>query len=994
MKQLKVYRSSAGSGKTFNLVKHYLSILLQAESPYVFKEVLAITFTNKAAQEMKDRILDELQIMIYDIDSSDMLKLIAKEISISEQSLMLKCKSIYSKIIHNYSDFNVMTIDRFTNSIINAFSKELNLLPSYEIILDEKEFLSEAVSLFVDESSEDEKFLKLVFNIIDDAISQGLNTDIEKQLNQLEKILVQHQQKIKHYDQFFLQNIRTHLFNKIKGVKADIISHLDKINQLVIQNQVLESWSPYGRLSKILKLKDQIVDIDIEFVIQFSDWIEENKLFKKSLSNSDQIVSNAFQNLAKPVFLKLINKLKTYIKTRELSKLFVPFLMVNSLYYKLRELKKEQNVIFISDFNTLISDIIQNEPAGFIFERIGSRFNHVLVDEFQDTSILQWHNLVPLIHESISNGGANLIVGDAKQAIYRWRDGDVQQFMDLPQLPSLENRLEYESLFKYGFDLGYLGTNWRSTSSIINFNNTLFGEVSQQFDSNYIKEVFFKSKQYVHRKDIGSVDVNLNEISLVDYLDENIKKITELGYQYSDITILVRTSKDGLEMANLLHRLNLPYISEDSIYLFNSVQFKLLYFCLRYFETRNNDDFNLFHHYLSNFKNEKKNNQKSFLSSQFDQYLNLKDINKLDFIFSILNLSKSDAFIDCFYDQFYHYIIAKKHSIYGFLELIWNESKKISVDNSNSNAIQILTIHKSKGLEFPVVILPKGIWSTQANMNQPFIWVDGIQIDETEFDYFIAKMNRKVLTSIDKKVIYDNEEQLNILDDLNLYYVAFTRAVDHLFVNFSGKVKNGDVSDLLIKCIKNHQSYNEKDLRLFEGNLEKYDRKIKKPFKKTISISECTLFRFKENYKLTTDKKPNFGSVFHQIISKVYSNFNDGFNFATELKELGKITQEEYEKSLSYLDKLSESNRFSFVFEDHPIIYNEKEIVNNKGEILRLDRIFFDQEFWWIIDYKTAKKVSSDIKQVESYVHDLNEMGYKKVKGLIIYLPSLEVIHV
>ena len=150
------------------------------------------------------------------------------------------------------------------------------------------------------------------------------------------------------------------------------------------------------------------------------------------------------------------------------------FLMVNSLYSKLKELKTEQNIILISDFNTLISDIINNEPAGFIFERIGSRFNHVLVDEFQDTSVLQWHNLVPMIHESISNGGENLIVGDAKQAIYRWREGDAQQFMDLPKLLSLENRIEYETLFEYGFELGYLDTNWRSTSSVVKFNNTIF----------------------------------------------------------------------------------------------------------------------------------------------------------------------------------------------------------------------------------------------------------------------------------------------------------------------------------------------------------------------------------------------------------------------------------------------------------------------------------------------------------------------------------------
>ena len=178
-------------------------------------------------------------------------------------------------------------------------------------------------------------------------------------------------------------------------------------------------------------MKENLVEVDIEFIIQYTGWVDENKLFKKNLSKTDQVSVNNFLKIAGPFIYNLLHDLKIYVKYRELTKLFVPFLMVNSLYAKLKELKTEQNIILISDFNVLISDILKNEPAGFIFERIGSRVNHVLVDEFQDTSMLQWHNLVPMIHESISNGGSNLIVGDAKQAIYRWREGDAQQFMNL-----------------------------------------------------------------------------------------------------------------------------------------------------------------------------------------------------------------------------------------------------------------------------------------------------------------------------------------------------------------------------------------------------------------------------------------------------------------------------------------------------------------------------------------------------------------------------------
>ena len=994
MKQLKVYRSSAGSGKTFTLVKHYLTILLKSESPYAFKEILAITFTNKAAQEMKDRILHELQLMINDVDSSDMLSLISQDTSIHVESLRLKCKSIYSKIIHNYSDFNVMTIDRFTNTIINAFSKELDLLPSYDIILDEKEFLSDAVSQFINESSDNKTFLQLVYDIIDDSIKQGLKTDIEKQLNQLEKILVLNQQKIKYYDQEFLRNIRRGLSVKMIELNDVIINQLDHINQAISQYHILENWSPYNRLSKLIKLKENLVEVDIEFIIQYTGWVDENKLFKKNLSKKDQVSVNNFFKIAGPFIYNLLHDLKIYVKYRELTKLFVPFLMVNSLYAKLKELKTEQNIILISDFNVLISDILKNEPAGFIFERIGSRFNHVLVDEFQDTSMLQWHNLVPMIHESISNGGSNLIVGDAKQAIYRWREGDAQQFMNLPKLPSLDNRAEYEPLLEFGFELGYLDTNWRSTSSVINFNNTIFSEVSTLFGIDDVKNVFHQSKQFIHRKEKGSVDINFNDIPLKDYLESCIKSIIDVGYSFSDITILIRSSKDGLEIANALNQLDLPYVSEDSIYLFYSTQFKLLYHCLSYFEFRIKDDLKLFHHHLYVLKGGVDLNSESILNIDFNYYNSLRDYHKLEFILSVLNLTKKDAFIDCFNDQFFQLVVSKKYSIHRFLDIIWDESKKISVDNNDNNAIQILTIHKSKGLEFPVVIMPKGIWSTKSNFNQPFIWVDGVQVDQNEFDYFIAKMNKKLLTALEMKSLYDKEEQMSILDDLNLYYVAFTRAVDHLFIHFSGKSKKRGVSDLLINTIKQQECFNENKSRFFDGVLEKYENEIKTTIKQPYDLGDVSYSTFKVNYTLANEKTLNFGSIFHQIISKVLTDFTDGFNFALELKELSKITLEDYLKCCTFLEKLSNSKELSFVFDDYETLYTEKEILNSKGEILRIDRMFYDQNCWWIIDYKTANKTPSDIEQIETYIDILKEMGYKKVKGLIIYLPQLELIHV
>ena len=233
MKQLVVYRSSAGSGKTFAIVKQYLSILFNSKSYYAFKEILAITFTNKAAQEMKERILNELKQNASSEDPSEMLILIAAENEVSLEELHLKSKIIYSKIIHNYSDFNVMTIDRFTNTVISAFSSELNLMPSYDIVLEEKEFLNDVVSTFIDESTSDEKFTELIFQIIDESIKKGVKTDIEKQLQQLEKILIQNQHKIRVYDYDQLILLRLKLVNQLDVLLSEIISSSKMIKHLL-----------------------------------------------------------------------------------------------------------------------------------------------------------------------------------------------------------------------------------------------------------------------------------------------------------------------------------------------------------------------------------------------------------------------------------------------------------------------------------------------------------------------------------------------------------------------------------------------------------------------------------------------------------------------------------------------------------------------------------------------------------------------------------------
>ena len=993
MKQLVVYRSSAGSGKTFAIVKQYLSILFDSKSYYAFKEILAITFTNKAAQEMKERILSELKNNACSEQPSEMLRLIAAENETSVEDLHLKSKIIYTKIIHNYSDFNVMTIDRFTNTVISAFSSELNLMPSYDIVLEEKEFLNDVVSTFIDESTSDEKFTELIFQIIDESIKKGIKTDIEKQLQQLEKILIQNQHKIKVYDYEQLILLRLKLVNHLDVLQSEIISNVKTIKQLLLTNSILEEWSPYGNISKILSVEEQLHDVDVDFISKLTNWMNEEKLFKKSLSSNDLNAINAIKDELNEMLTLLVSQLTGYVKYSELIKLFVPFMMVNTLYKKLKDVKSQNNVILISDFNALIGDIVKNEPAGFIFERIGSRFNYILVDEFQDTSLLQWNNLIPLIHESISNGGKNLIVGDAKQAIYRWREGHVKQFMDLPNLPNLDGGHEYEPLFQDVYELGYLKSNWRSSKSIVEFNNWLFHEVSKENNFNTIKDAYTESAQHIKRDFEGSVNINLSEISQQEYIKKQIDSVISIGYQYADITILVRTGKDGVEIAKILHELQIPFISDDSIYLFYSVQFKLMFFCFRYFENRDKNDLLLFNYYYNIYKN--KSSQEFSLvpnTNQLEEYTLFQDFQKLDFILSFLGIADKDPHIYSFSDQFYQYVVKDHNTIFRFLDTIWEEAKKINVGSGEINAVQILTIHKSKGLEFPVVILPKATWAKKNNSQQPYVWIDDLTVFEQKFDFFIGQMNRKTLISLGKKSVFEKEEQLVALDNLNLYYVAFTRSADHLFVNMSGKITKGSVTASIVKYVKNHKNYNAQTglFNLGELTIPSHKRKDESTVVVDFQSTKSPVKNL-EN-KFVFENQINFGTLFHQLMSMVHNDFFKAYNHLEYLKNNFKINNEDFDKCKSYLNLLENSKDLSFLFNHGSSHYNEREIITKSGEVKRIDRMIFHNDYWWIIDYKTSSKEASDINQIKSYMNEFEKMGYINVKGMLIYLPSLETI--
>ncbi|MFL2585921.1 MAG: UvrD-helicase domain-containing protein [Parvicellaceae bacterium] len=656
MKGFTVYRSSAGSGKTYTLVKTYLTLLFSINNDYGFKQILGITFTNKAADEMKNRVFEALEAITKEGVNNSLAIEISKENNFKLNEIVHRAENIFYKILHNYADFNLMTIDKFTNKVIRAFANELGLSSSYEVILEEIDFLEQAVSDFVDQSASDSFHLDLIQNLIDESIRQGAQNDIEKQLKKLNKIIFDSDlEQHSLLDEKKLLKLRNHVVSEIKNCENQIKIFCNDGNALILQNSIEISWQSYGRLNKVFDAFNQFQKLNIQELEKWDSWLENDQWFKKSLNSNQLNIITALKPEIESVVNKIIDFAKKWLKLIEVHKFITPFSMVQALINTIEIKKRNNNSILISDFNFLVSDIIKQEPAGFIFERIGSRYQYILVDEFQDTSSMQWENLVPLIHESISSGGKNLIVGDAKQAIYRWRKGNVKQFLDLPYLGDSYLKSNYELLLRSANNSMVLDDNWRSSKNIVEFNKWLFNKVANSTGSQNVIDAYKDVSQNFKRDFDGDVNVILKPkegFDLNNYLKLNIDSVLSIGYQYKDIAILVRSKNDGLKTINSLQEIDIPFISEDSIFLSSSVSYKLIFYGISYFEFNRTKDFKLLLHFLSiYYKNQKNDFEeiKTTLSNlNFDEYHQLFDFQKLHYCSNILKLGSDDPYVEKF----------------------------------------------------------------------------------------------------------------------------------------------------------------------------------------------------------------------------------------------------------------------------------------------------------------------------------------------------------
>ena len=1033
-----IYNASAGSGKTFNLVKEYLKILLTSDSLDSYKKILSITFTNKAVNEMKGRIIEGLHDLTK-LDSATginpLLELIKKETALTNEQIQLKSVSILKSILINYASFEVSTIDKFTQKIIRNFAYEIKLPVNYEVEIKAQDLLEEATAKLISQAGKDKELTRVLINFSFEKSANDKSWDIEYDLNNISKLLLNenHFEQINELHEKSLvdfENLKKEIDDSKVKIEYEIINAAETCLQLIYLKTLEDTDFLSQALPKHLKkIKNK------NFNSLYSSHLEVNikngYLYKKSLDADKKNIIDSIKNELLTSFIgikKNVYKLKFYQNIEANNR---PLSILKYINSELDIIKKERNVILISEFNKIVNNQIKNQPALFVYEKIGVKYKHFFIDEFQDTSMLQWDNLIPLIENSLSSEESSLTIsGDIKQAIYRWRGGEPEQLLKL---------CNNNTAFFIESNVIPLKTNYRSKNEIVKFNNSFFNHIGERvLTSDNHKSIYTNCIQETNNNIGGYVGLNiLNPTDLLSKEESYNLKIKQIiedslksDYSLKDICILVRTNSQGIEISDYLNSEDIEIISSETLLLNRSAEVKFIIEVLKFCSNSNLENSKLD---IINFLHEQHNLDIS--KHGFIKSLILK--NKIDFfkelnnykiyfdytlltksslyeaieyiIFSFNLCNKSNSYIQYFLDFAYDYSNKNFASILDFVN--YYESKKDSlsiVAPVGSNAVYIMTIHKAKGLEFPIVIYAYADIDIYKEKDAKE-WYPVASDEFNEFNSLLLNFNKdfEYFGSIGKS-IYDKHLNDQELDNVNLLYVALTRAQNELHVictnssNSKGEENINKYSGMLINYLKKN-NYWESNKELFEFGLKTENNVVNK--KSSTLLIEDFIINPKEIHRINIDAKSamvwgtnvekatNDGNLLHEIMAHINSKL-DLDVVLQKLCENGTLDLKLKEKYNNLIDDILEHKELKQYYSSDLLSFNEKEILIRNGNSIRVDRIVFTSASdVCIIDYKTGRVKKEDYNQLNNYEKILSEMGYQvKNKIIINTVNELEVI--
>ncbi len=1039
-----VYNASAGSGKTFTLVKEYLKILLQSDNPYLFQKILAITFTNKAAGEMKERVLKNLLNFSTNDStdiSNDMLQLMINETGLDKEQIRIKSNRILQNILHKYSDFHIKTIDSFTNKLIKSFAFDLGMSLDFEVELDTDSILKETIDVIISKIGIEKELTDILVEFSIQKTLEDKSWDISKELFEISRLLLNenHANEIQKLEGKSLSDFKS-LEKKLKKKQKEIENKLVYFGQKglnLIEEQGID-YKDFYRSQFPVFFQNLIKDLSkIAFnkEASFSKNIEAQIFYPKSKSAEVKSKIDGILNS----LLNLYNESKKVFSTYSLNNLIlknlIPLAIINAINKALEEIKSNNNIRLNAEFNQVISKHLREQPAAFIYEKIGAKYKHFFIDEMQDTSVLQWENLIPLIDNALSEEKSSLlIVGDAKQAIYRWRGGRAEQFINL----STEGELWSNNPFQINKKLNNLNTNFRSYSEIIDFNNKLFTHISNYFQKEaYLNLYKIGNNQNLNKKIGGYVQLSFTdecknaEDKDVIFPQEVYKIILDLDKQFdrNEICILVRKKDQGIAIAKYLSEKKVDIVSSETLLIKNNAKVSFIINMLGYLNENDNNDakFDVLEFLYNHLKiNEEKHQfiselihleaNEFFTSLQnYQIYFSAQNFYQSPFYESIEEIirsfkltKESNAYIQFFLDFVFEFNQRKSQNNIEFLEY-WSQKKETLsiVSSENLNAVQIMTIHKSKGLEFPVVIFPYdlNIYYQRA----PKAWYKNLDKDEfNNFDSILVNSSSSI-EHIEKtgKEIFDIQQEELELDNFNLLYVTLTRAKEQLYIlseNKNAKDKLKWYSHFFIDFLKTSKIW-EDGKNIYEFG-HKQRKSVKDENDVKTEIQKDFISTTWQDHQINivansallweTDRGDaiRFGNLIHEMMSSIYAEDDVKKTLLRSINR-GLLEEGDRKKIEELIMELISHQKLRAYFQKDGNVLNEREILTDDKRILIPDRLIFDENRVTIIDYKTGKPEKKHEQQIEKYALALQKINFDICEKLLVYIDDgIEVITV
>ena len=1066
---LKIVKASAGSGKTFLLVLEYLKLILTTRANY--RQVLAITFTNKATAEMKERILKQLWIFARG-DSSEYLDLLMEQTGKQESFLRQKAKSVLEHILFDFNRFYVSTIDRFTQRILKSFYREMKINPGLLVETDTDLLLSEAVDRLISNAGEKPALFKWLTDFVEDKMESGKSFSIEKDLFALGNELFREtlQSAIDDLEQFFREgnNSRTYrdkLYSIIRAYEKQLKEQAGELVRLYTaggynSDDFANKRNGLGAFLEKMANGDQ----PQKMKQKLGDWVitPENWMLLKNKRYGE------FMPFAREILLPGLKRLNEYISRESIAystakailpEWFTAALMVD-LHQEIRTLGKEKGILPLADSNILLKKVIDGSDTPFVYEKAGNTWRHFMLDEFQDTSELQWENLQPLIINSLSDSHFSLVVGDVKQSIYRWRNSNWN---------ILKSKIR-KDFSNFPVEDYTLRSNYRSGRQVVAFNNAFFSLFKQkmagheklaeaaEYRENLLEMYDDIIQQYspgkgpdgfVSVETIATEEGDFEELSAIRLISQ-VKEMFDQGYKASDMAILVRKNDQGTFLVNHFltvsglpenEKYNLRIVSGESLLLKSSSAVAFVIALFRHLTDRSNRllKATLLHLYPggngTGVGGDSENTGKNYnippdhtFEAEFERLLRPKmveidaksRISGVDELivhagkaFQLYTLPGEGPFLQSLTDRAADLKKSGINDIAGFLR--WWDEKGIKAAvqlNDQADAIRLFSVHKAKGLEFKVVFIPFADWAVVDYGNsldrKKVLWCKPALPPFNAAPLVPVRFSGDLQDTLFEAEYYSELSSL-LADQLNLLYVAFTRAVSVLRINIPEEPKTNRMGTLIGDTIRElciqpeyENAWDEDRKRFTSGTLPFAGAQL--PEEGKLPSPEWIFNDFSGKLKLRpgsedffeqTEKgesRKNRGNVLHSILSSIYRT-EDVDPACCKALAAGVLLPGEYDATVQKLKEMIDHPMAKGWFSAEWEILTENDLLNRELT-LRPDRIMLQEGCALVVDYKTGIRQESHVRQVRRYAELLRETGIQDVRGYLWYISENELLEV